>query len=641
MKTALFQLLAGTLCMTTVMAGTMPRAHALELFGWCLWGSCEDPQSQDSIDFIDPLRYDAQLTTAPGTEDNVDDAVKSASQLWGGRNDAVGGSAGLVARAKGDYRRILASLYNQGHYGGAISIRLNGQEAAALAVGTELNEPVNVTIDVEPGPLYRFGRADVENAAPPTDDPNDQVPSLTDVGFVAGAPAQAGAVRRAATVSRDAWRQQGYALAKVEDRTATADHPANELNVRLLMHPGPLASIGPLSVEGTARMDPDFVAYYTGLTPGAEYDPDDIARARKRLERLGVFSVQKFEEADALNADGGLPLLITVDERKLRRIGAGVTVSSIDGFGAEAFWLHRNLFGRAERLRLEASVGGVGSLDVEDYDYALGATFTKPGVFNPDTDFVARSSAQREVTEAYTETSGGGSLALTHYLTDQITVSGGVFGEYARFERPSGDREFVTAGTFGTVLFDARDDELDPTSGFLINAEVKPFYEFEFANAGVRIEAEGRGYLALDDDGRNVLAGRVKFGSVYGPARAQTADNFLFFAGGGGSVRGYAFEEIGIREANGDLTGGASLLEASAEARIRFTEQLGGVAFVDAGVVSRDSTPSFDEDVRVGVGIGVRYYTALGPLRLDVALPLNKEPGGSDFGVYAGIGQAF
>ncbi len=267
------------------------------------------------------------------------------------------------------------------------------------------------------------------------------------------------------------WRQQGYAKAAVADRDATAVHPDNQLNVTLRMEPGRRASYGDISVEGTRDMDPAFVAYMTGLVPGEEYDPDTLARARKRLERLGVFSLQRLQEAETIGDNGLLPINVLVKERKLRRIGVGATFSSIDGAGAETYWLHRNLFGQAESLRLSAQVGGVGGggqVDaVDELDYEVAATFKKPGLLDPDTDFIANAFARAAHNDTFSETSVGASAGLTRYQTENITLTGEGFVKYGEYEDVFGTRRFGTVGAQGTGEYDLRDNKLDPTGGLV------------------------------------------------------------------------------------------------------------------------------------------------------------------------------
>lgn len=646
LKPGFLRVSAACLLLGGAVFAPVHNAHAFELFGRCLFGTCEAEAGDSEIAFIDPRTYDVEFVVVEDdTDESAEDAVKGASNLWGGRDGPVGGGAGLIARAKGDYRRILAALYNDGYYGPLISIELNGTQASEIRPGTDVPDNSNVAIQVTPGNRYRFGTAEIVNAAPPTLDPDDRIDGPETVGFEFGEIAEATAVRAAGRLAVRSWRQQGYAKAAVADRDANAVHPDNQLNVTLRMEPGRRASYGEISVEGTRDMDPAFVAYMTGLVPGEEYDPDTLARARKRLERLGVFSLQRLQEAEAISDDGLLPINVLVKERNLRRIGVGATVSSIDGAGAETYWLHRNLFGQAESLRLSAEVGGVGGggqVDgVDELDYEVAATFKKPGLLDPDTDFLANAFARALTNDTFSEKSVGASAGLTRYQTENITLAAEGFVKYGEYEDIFGTRRFGTVGVQGTGEYDLRDNQLDPTEGLYFSALTRPFYEWEFGNAAARFESEARGYYSPGDEGRTVFAARLKVGTLLGPTIEQTPPDQLFLAGGGGSVRGYGFKNIGVKQANGDVTGGQSLVEGSIELRQRFGESFGAVAFADVGVVGEDSFSGFSTDPKIGVGVGFRYYSGLGPIRIDVAIPLDADEGDPGFAFYAGIGHAF
>jgi translocation and assembly module TamA len=170
---------------------------------------------------------------------------------------------------------------------------------------------------------------------------------------------------------------------------------------------------------------------------------------------------------------------------------------------------------------------------------------------------------------------------------------------------------------------------------------VEPFYEFQFNNAAFRSTVEGRTYYGFGAENRFILAGRAKVGTLVGPSISETPPDKLFFAGGGGSVRGYAFRNIGVEGPGGTVVGGKSLIEGSVEARVQVTDTIGLVGFADAGLVGADSVPDFGEDVKIGVGAGLRYFTGLGPIRLDVAVPLDAREGDPSVAFYVGIGQAF
>lgn len=615
-------------------AATLPAA-AFELFGMKFF---EDEVDEDSV-IADPQPY--VVTAVVNATGSLESAVRNASALIADQNEPASGAAGLLAKARGDYRRIVAALFNEGHYGGTVSIRVGGVEAAKLAPDVNLPDPVDVAIVVDPGPEFRFNTVIIANQAPPTDDPWDQVDLPSDKGFGAGLVAKSSVILQAEQLALEAWRQQGYAKAVIASRDVVADHAVNLVDVTITVDPGIKAAFGEVTVTGTDRMDPAFVRRQTGLVVGEEFDPDEVELAQKRLDRLEVFRAARLEAAQSIGADGLLPYQLIVQELPGRRFGAGANYSTIDGLGVEAFHLWRNLFGQAERLRLDARVASIAyPIDTAQFDYFFGGTFTKPGVFTPDTDFVASIAAERTIYPTYSETSASGRAGLTHILSDQITIEGGAQFEINRFEDVFGTRDFKTVGLYGGAVLDFRNDRVDATEGWYAAVNVEPFYELNYGNSAAQVTVEGRTYFGFGEDDPFVLAGRLKVGALVGPELAEIPPDRLFFAGGGGSVRGYGYKSIGVDNGAGVVTGGRYLIEGSIEARAKVTQDIGVVGFLDGGYVAADRFPTL-EDLRLGAGVGIRYYTGLGPLRFDVAVPLNKRAGDPDYAIYVGIGQAF
>ena len=626
-------------CVACVAAAGLAVAPvtAFEIFGITLF---EDPNAVDAdVVIADPQPYTVQFTLTGASE--AEGQLRNASALVADADQPASGAAGLLAKARGDYRRLVAALYNEGYYGGVVSIRVGGQEASTLAPDVQLPDPVDVAITVSAGPLFRFSSVNVANAAPATSDPFDQVPQPMTRGFARGEIAKSSVILQAEQLALRAWRQQGYAKAAIAGRDVVADHASSTVDVTINVDPGRLAAFGAVSVSGTDRMDPDFVRRQTGLAVGEEYDPDTLDRAQKRLDRLEVFRSARLEAAEDIGSDGLLPYELIVQELPGARFGVGASYSSIDGLGVEGYHLWRNLFGQAERLRLDARVASIAyPVETEQFDYFFGGTFTKPGVITPDTDLVAVLSAERTVYPKYTEIAAEGQVGLTHFLSDDITLEAGVVVRRSRIDDSFGTRDFTTAGVYGGATLDFRNDRVDASSGWYAQARLEPFYELRFANAGVRATVEGRTYFGFAEEDRFVLADRAKVGALLGPSLAETPPDKLFFAGGGGSVRGYGYKSIGVDDGAGNVTGGRYVLEASLEARARINETFGIVGFLDGGYVAADVFPGI-EDLRIGAGAGLRYYTGLGPLRLDVAIPLNKKPGDANYAVYVGIGQAF
>ncbi|MXU66503.1 autotransporter assembly complex protein TamA [Oceanomicrobium pacificus] len=618
-------------------------AAAIEIFGLKIFEGDEvESEIENPVTYTTTFRFRGP---SGRKDDVIEGRVRDASRLIGDEGDAVPGTTGLLAKANNDYTNILATLYRRAYYNGVISIRINGQEAADISPLQRMPSKVSIVIDVQSGETFRFGTARVINPAPTRVTPDDEVEKPEELDFRPGARAYSDIIPAVGAYNVELWRQQGHAKAEVVEEEVLAFHPEERLDVTIGIQPGPRMVFGPVTSSGTTRVDRDFIIYMAGLEPGEEFDPDLIKRASDRLSRLGVFSAVQIQEPDTNS--NVQPINIEVEDRKPRRIGFGGSVSSIDGIGLEAYWLHRNLFGRAERLRFDFIIKDLKAEDLQleeglgTFSYLFQGTFTKPGIINPDTDLELIARAQQEDLENYRERSVEFSAGLNYVRDERVRGRLSVFGNRARFEDDLGTRDFSTFGLIGGLTLDERDDFQDPREGYFIDVEAKPFYEFSFDNQSVRTTVEGRGYYGFGESKNWVLAGRLKLGTVPGASLAETSPDNLFFAGGGGSVRGYPFQGIGVDVPGVGTLGGRSLVEGSAELRVRRNSPFGLAAFVDAAHVGADVVPTFDEDVYFGAGAGVRYFTSVGVLRLDLAAPLNRRDGDPKYGVYIGIGQAF
>jgi translocation and assembly module TamA len=627
-----------TLLCLVLLAGTLPLAApalAFELFGIRLWGSDE---SEDAVEVIDPVRYTIVFEVDTDQED-LEPALRDASALWNDRDEPAPGRAGLIAKARGDYRRLLAALYNAGHYGPEISIRLAGREASEVTLGDPLPAEIPVAVAIRPGPRFRFGIAEILNPPPWTE---EQHPGT--VGFQVGAPAQATRIGAASRLAVERWRRISHAKARETGREVVADHETRRLEASILIDPGRAAIYGPVQVVGHSRVDSDFIAYMADLPLGRYFDSDELAEAQARLSRLGTFNLVQIEEADEIAPDGALPIGIRVEDRLPRSFGLGASFGTIEGLALESFWLHRNLFGRAEQLRLDAGIARIGANnELEDLTYEMGVSLVRPGVIEPNTNLVSSLFGRQQDLETYRERAITARVGLAREFGDALGGEVALEATRSRVEDAFGVRRFFTIGPDAALRYDRRDDVLNPTGGYFLLADIRPFYEAEYGNFAVRGALEGRAYQAIGQ--RVVLAGRTRFGSYLGPAIEESPPDQLFFAGGGGSVRGYDFRSIGVETTLVDgltsVVGGRSLIETSAEIRTRVGDRFGVVAFVDGGYVAENSGFGGASDLRLGAGLGVRYFTGLGPLRIDVATPIDGRPQDPDLALYIGIGQAF
>ncbi|MDF1607528.1 autotransporter assembly complex protein TamA [Hoeflea sp. YIM 152468] len=625
-------LISGLLCGLISTTAPVP-ADALEIFGFKLFES----EADEAVVVADPLSYAVAIEVPGDPEGVLRSELEAASQLVQGADRPVSGSIGLIQRANSDFEQLIAALYENARYAGEVRIFLDGKRLADLPPDADLRgaQPVPVRILVEPGKQFRFGEIAIQ-------DVDGRAYGAQTQGLTTGQLAKSTVILDAEKALVRDLKNTGHPFARVSGRDIVADHARGVIDVSLRLEAGPIAPFGQTAVDGAESVDSRFIARMAGIPDGEQYDPAALAAAEKRLQALEVFSTVSVRGGESLSADGTLPVQVTVAERKHRFLGAGATYSSTDGGGLEAYWGHRNLFGRAEKFRIEGSVSSLGeTAEAEDMTWRGAMLFEKPGVLGPASKFTSKLEVKQENPDAYRRFSVTGGVGITYELTADQTISAGIDVEYARLtDSFNVDLETITVALPLEYVRDTRDTKLNPTTGTRLALLIEPAHEINGGASFVKLRGEASAYRALDDDKRFVLAGRLAAGSIYGADLAAIPANRRFYAGGGGSVRGYGYQDIGPVDANGKPTGGRSFIETSAEVRIGITDTIGIVPFVDAGLVSAGQNFS-DAEFKTGAGLGLRYATPFGPLRIDVAVPLNKGPTDPDYGIYAGIGQAF
>lgn len=622
---------AAALLAAVTLCAWQPPALAFEIFGFRLFGSDED----DEV-VVDPVDY--EVTFEVEGDDSLEKRLRNASQMLADAERPVSGSLGVLAKARDERQLLVATLYEEARYNGVVDIRIEGRLLDDIAPDAEFDtsRPVPVSVTVRTGREFRLGNVRLAGEA------SNLAPAR--FGLIAGGDASSTAILRASGQMVEELKKEGRPLARVEGREVIADSATGELDVTITLAAGPVAPFGPTTVEGTEAVDREFTEYMAGIEQGKIYDPEDIKEAEERLLALEVFDSVRVIQADGLASDGSIPIGVTVTERKHRYFGAGATYSTTEGLGLEGYWGHRNLFGRAEKLRFQGSISRIGASDqFEELNYNAAILFEKPGVIGPNSKFTADIKSAWEHPDAYDKLSFQTGVGVAYDLTPNQTVSAGARVEWAEIEDSFGVNEYLIVSTPLQYVYDNRDNPLNAKRGVRLLGYVEPAYDFESGATFVKLRGEASAYQALDADQRIVLAGRLAMGSIFGASLADVPADRRFYAGGGGSVRGYAYQGIGPKAlVKGELqpTGGLSYAEGSAELRLDVTSSFGLVPFIDAGTVSVDPFPDFS-DIKLGAGLGIRYSTPFGPIRLDAAIPLNPGPGDPSFGIYAGIGQAF
>ena len=581
-------------------------------------------------------------TLVPTGEAELDSDLQAASQLRRLAEEAPVDAFGLVARAEAEPRRLEEVLHGLGYWAPRIEVRIAGQPASAPGLAAQLAAAppaeVPVEIRVTPGPRYRLrriatraadpaGAADVAALGPPP-------------GISPGDPARAGPVLDAEEAMRDRLRRGGHPLAAIVDREVVVDHEAQAMDVTWTIAPGPEAAFARPEIAGDTRDQAAVHLGVAGRIEGEPYSPQRLERARRELLALGAFDTVRARAAERLDQAGRLPVTFSVTDRPRNAVGVSLAYETNFGPSGRIHYERRNLFGNAETLRLEAEVSRLGAGGgTADVNYRLGAQLRRPGLFDGRTTLVGEVLLLRERLEAYDRDAFVTSLLFERPAGENWTLRGGPIFETGRIGRDGNLSPFTLAGIVLAARYDETDSVLDPRRGVRLDLAATPYADLAEGGGFVRTVGTVRTYLDVLGDGGSIIALRGTLGSLIGASREVPLDK-RFYAGGGGSVRGYTYQSIGPRDAQNRPLGGSSLVEGSVELRQRVAGAFGMVAFLDAGAVGQTETPDF-ADVRLGTGLGVRYATAIGPLRLDVGLPINRQAGDAGYGIYVGIGQAF
>lgn len=587
----------------------------------------------------DPQPYAA--TIAP-TGDAALDAVLRGSSMLLSLNKAPVGPFALVTRARDDQGRLNTALESRGYYAGAVHVTILGRPIADPALPDLLQQapaqpPVPVLVTVDRGALFHLGQVQLQGTVPPA--------GKAALNLAPGAPAVAADVLAAQGRVLEALRRDGYALAKVSTPVATLRPTQQALDVTYKVDPGPRVDLGPISLVGTGAVNESFIRRRLLIHPGELFNPEEIESARQDLLSLGVFSSVTARAATATDPAGTLPITFQFTERKRNAVGATIAYSTDLGASAGVTYQRRNLFGNAERLDLGAAVTELGGTATRSQGYDVTAVLTKPDFLARNQDLRLNLEAIKESLDAYDRTAVLGGATLIRKFSANVSGSIGVLGIQERVLQEGVTRDYTLVQLPVTAKYDTTgpDALLDATHGVRLAATVTPTASLAGRQSQFVIaQLTGSTYINLGAPGRSVLALRATAGTVQGASTFDIPPDQRFYAGGSGTVRGYRYQSVGPRFPDGRPVGGTTLAAATVEFRQRIGKSFGAAVFTDAGqVIGTGFAPYGNGGLRVGAGVGARYYTAIGPIRLDVAIPLNKQRGDDTFELYVGLGQAF
>jgi translocation and assembly module TamA len=610
----------------------------------------------------------------------LNDALQSTSELLSLRKSAPVGPFGLMGRAQNDIGRLKTVLESVGYYQGSVAIQIDSLPLDDPRLGEELTnksakDEARVEVSFTLGPQYHLGRVELTG-----DVPEKAAKSLQ---LSTGAPAVAADVLAAADRVRQTLADDGYAYAKVDPPHAKENSAERVLNVSIHVTPGERYRLGDIRLTGLKTINESHVRKRLLIHSGDQYKASEIEKARRDLLGVGVFTQVTVELPPTPDPDGRVPLTFKFRERKGHAVGLTGAYSSDLGVSAGVNWLQREITGNADSLALSANVIDLGGTASAGIGYDLNGKYSLPDWKTRDQTLQVQLGALRQSLDAYDQTAVTTGVSVIRKLSQIWSVSAGFTAERERIEQesptdlvqsaalgcppntvPPGDKTPEPRCTYHYTLLGLPLSATYNTTGQAspltdaikgVRATLLLTPTFSLGRPSARFvvtQLSAATYFDLEklglvhDPGRSVLALRALGGLAAGASQFSLPPDQRFYAGGSGTIRGYRYQSVGPPFNDGNPIGGTAINAGTIEYRQRIGAALGFATFVDAGNVSQNLNP-LEGKLKVGVGAGVRYYTALGPLRVDFAIPLQKRSGPTvanpddSFEVYIGLGQAF
>lgn len=531
--------------------------------------------------------------------------------------------AALKRRAEDDIPNLLIALQSLAFYNAHIDVNIDSNQKPAL-----------VTLTVVTGPVYKFASFKIVPADTPCTYPFEEICSEL-LGIVIGEDALPTTIVDANDALQQKLEKEGYPLYKLVKREVIADEATKTIAVIFHVDSGPLATFGPTDVIGDEDILPCFFSRKIAWFPGECYNPDRVNRTINALEASGLFSSINITHDDTAQPDGSLPMHITIQEARHRSVAFGVGYATDLGPGFSAEWEHRNMRGMGEKLSVVANLW---QIKQEGF-----VRYIKPDFCCRGQDLIWKAELEHETTKGFREAAASLSGTIEIQLTDRLRVSYGGMYTWLRNTHSNNNRSFNLIKMPMQLMWNGTNSLLDPTIGNMVHLKTTPALQvLAPCFAYTTHEFTTTAYLPLDCSRRFVLAAKASFGSIWGASKHSIPPSERFYAGSDNLLRGYRYLTVSPLGFDHKPIGGRSLMVYSLELRMRVYDPFGIVAFYDVGNVYSETIPQFGHKQLQSLGLGLRYHTPVGPLRLDIAFPLNpRRHLDNAFQIYFSIGQAF
>lgn len=562
-----------------------------------------------------PIEYEVEIPALP---DGLTPLLSSVSDCVDLRDNPPDTRGLLRKRVANDIDSFMDALKAQGYFKAQVSGELDTNVT-----------PHVVRFQIDPGPRFIFEKPRL--ILLPDDSAREHLRDALH-RIKAGDKYSSGTILDVETALLERLKEHGYPSPVARDKKIIADHATHKVDVSFTIDTGPAATFGTTTILGLEDVSDQVVVAELAWEEGSPYDRRKVDKTREQLIRTGLFRSVRID-ADHPERSMTVNMNLTLLEAPHRSVRAGLWYYSDLGLGTNAGWTHRNIFGAGQELRLDTEIAE--TLQRAKTDLIL------PRMWHPRQNLGLSAQYEHELTDSYEATNLSLS-ALARRPFSELQIGYGLAYRLTEVD----DEELRRFNLISVPLiaeFTNADNLLDPTSGLTVAARMEPFTDIgQRETSFVLWNLSGRHYLPLTKNKSIVLATRGRYSLLAGTSRDSIPEDMLLYAGGGGSIRGYAHQYAGELDEDDDPVGGVSAVDFSAELRFRINREYGVVLFGDGGGAFSGRNPSDREDYFWGTGAGLRYYTPIGPIRADVAVPLDRRDGvDSQFQIYISLGQAF
>ena len=516
---------------------------------------------------------------------------------------------------------LLKLLWSLGYYSATIDIRPPEKSARP-----------SIIFQITPAKQYTIRKISIELLEPTA---NIRLPPSTWLKLTTDKPAVAAQILTEQKRLYDFIENNNCLLNLEVNHQVIIDHTQHVVDLNFIIKASSTAAyISKLSFDGLQKVNAEYMHKIVPIKKQSCFRRSIVNDYRVAIQKSGLFTMVEPVVTPVVGDNAAVDITFKVKERAHRTVKAGTSYSTDLGVGINAGWEHRNLFAQGEKVN--------SMLNLTKVEKKLDTQFEKPFFLMDNQTLKINTLLEQQNNKAYTSQGASLAVLLERKISSHWTAgAGGKYG-FNRIKEEA-KKDFALFSIPAHVAYDTRDNILDPKSGIVVKGEASPFIDtISFNNKFLKTAIIGSGYLPIKTVLEPVLALRAAVGSTIGVATPKMPATERFYTGGGSSIRGYGYKLAGPLNQKNDPIGGRSMIETSAELRLRLNKDFGIVSFVDSGNVFDLAYPKFGGKLYVGTGLGLRYYTGFGPLRLDIAVPLNKRRKiDSAFHLYFSIGQAF